>query len=198
MDKNIFFIFGTVRTRSTWFSNLFTYKDSFCYNEESRYMISLDELYERIERRPEPNVGFCDPELYHYVDKVYEMFPTAKYLLLTRNTEDTIDSHVNITGGHQSKEEVIPKFKLWAQNEEYMKNNIKYMSLDFNYMDSESIEYVWDYILPDCDWDVGRFELLDAMRISTTITNKPQEPIKDCLSPYFNYDHPIFKSVLNS
>ena len=51
-------------------------------------MRSLDELYERIERRPEKNIGFCDPELFHYIDKVYEMFPNAKYLLLKRDYEE--------------------------------------------------------------------------------------------------------------
>ena len=197
MDKNIFFIFGTVRTRSTWFSNLFTYKDSFCYNEESRYMKSLDELYERIERRPEQNIGFCDPEMFHYIDKVYEMFPNAKYLLLKRDYKKCIESHVSMMDYELTPEEMIPKFQLWEKNEEYMRNNIDFHEIHFDYMDMDSIEYCWDYILPDCDWDLDRYDLLDAMRIKVTITNKPREPVKDCLSPYFNYDHPIFKPVFN-
>ena len=41
IDKKIFFILSTARCRSTWFANLFTYKDSFCYNEETRYILSL-------------------------------------------------------------------------------------------------------------------------------------------------------------
>ena len=38
LDKKIFFILSTARCRSSWFANLFTYRDSFCYNEESRYL----------------------------------------------------------------------------------------------------------------------------------------------------------------
>ena len=42
IDKKIFFILSTARCRSSWFSNLFTYKDSFCYNEETRYIKKLE------------------------------------------------------------------------------------------------------------------------------------------------------------
>ena len=193
MDKNIFFIFGTVRTRSTWFSNMFTYKDSFCYNEESRYLRSLDEIYERINRRPEKNVGFSDPEMFHYIDKIHEMFPNAKYLLLDREYDRCLASHHIMT--NFTVEEMIPKFQFWACNTEYLKRNIEHHTIHFNEMDDmEKVKKCWDYILPDCPFDVDRYNQLTAMAIKVTISTKPELPYDDCIAPYFDYDHPVFNS----
>ena len=85
LDKEVFFILSTARCRSSWFGNLFTYKDSFCYNEELRYISNWDELIERIERRSEKYIGFEDPELLHYIETLYELFPNATYVLLERD-----------------------------------------------------------------------------------------------------------------
>jgi hypothetical protein len=193
MDKNIFFIFGTVRTRSTWFSNLFTYKDSFCYNEESRYLRNLDEIYERIERRPEKNVGFSDPEMFHYIDEIYEMFPNAKYLLLDREYYNCAESHKLMT--EFTVEQMTPKFQFWACNTEYLKKNVKHHVIHFNDMDDmEKVKECWDYLLKDCYFDVDRFNQLTAMAIKVTLSHKPEQPYEDCIAPYFYYDHRVFKS----
>ena len=199
MDKNIFFIFGTVRTRSTWMANLFTYKDSFCYNEESRYMRSLDELHERISKRPEKNVGFCDPELFHYIDKVYEMFPDARYLLLQRDHEECLRSHLPYVDFELTLDAMRPKFQFWSMNEEYLRDNVDYHEIHFDEIDN--IDYVkraWEYLLPDCYFDVDRFYLLDAMLIKVTLSDKPVPPYVDCLAAHFNYNHPIYKQLKKS
>ena len=69
--KEIFFILSTARCRSSWFSNLFTYKNSFCYKEQLRYMTNWNEFTEKIEKRPEKYVGFSDPELLHFIETLY-------------------------------------------------------------------------------------------------------------------------------
>ena len=74
-NKNIFFIFSTARCRSTWFANFFTYKNSFCYNEESRYMTSLIDMSSHIKNREETNIGFSDPEMFHYIKKIHKDYP---------------------------------------------------------------------------------------------------------------------------
>lgn len=56
--KNIFFILSTPRCRSTWFSNLFTYKNTFCYNEELRYMTKWSDFEDRIKSRSEKTLVF--------------------------------------------------------------------------------------------------------------------------------------------
>ena len=86
-----------------------------------------------------------------------------------------IRSHVPMMDYELTKEEMIPKFQLWAKNEEYMRNNIDFHEIHFDYM-AESIEYCWDYILPDCDWDLDRYDLLDAMRIKLPLQINQKNP----------------------
>ncbi len=177
-------------------ANLFTYKDSFCYNEESRYMRSLDELHERISKRPEKNVGFCDPELFHYIDKVYEMFPDARYLLLQRDHEECLRSHLPYVDFELTLDAMRPKFKYWSMNKEYLRDNVDYHEIHFDEINNiDCVKRAWEYLLPDCYFDVDRFYLLDAMLIKVTLSNKPVPPYVGCLAPHFNYNHPVFKPL---
>ena len=190
-NKNIFFILSTARCRSTWFSNLFTYKDSFCYNEEGRYMSSLEDVYERIEKRPEKNVGFSDPEMLHYINDIHQMFPNAKYLFLERDLRECLESLYKVSG--------VPgpilekKFMLWENNINYLKENIKHHKINFYDMDDrEVIKDGWNYLLPNVEFDDGRYDLLTSMLIKVTLADKPRLPLQDCISPYFKFDHKIF------
>lgn len=189
--KEPFFIFGTARTRSTWFSNLFTYNGVFCYNEESRYMRHLDEIQDRIDERPEMIVGFSDPELFHHVESVYDRFPTAKYVLLERDREESINSLADIAGAHP--EQLEPKFELWDKNIQFAKENIPHLrTINFNDMDDrKKMNDIWNYISPD-PFDDGRFDLLSSMVIKGTRGDKPVPPKSNCLAAYFNYGHAVF------
>ena len=52
------------------------------------------------------------------------------------------------------------------------------------------IKRIWNYVLPNCDFDQQRWEMLTAMRVSVTDGDKPYPIKEDCLSPYF-----IFKKL---
>jgi len=185
IDKNIFFIFSTARCRSTWFANFFTYKNTFCYNEESRYMSCLDDIYERVSQRKEYNVGFSDPELFHYIEKIHKEFPTARYLFLERDLQDSLESLHNISS--IPKNILIPKYSVWEKNICYLKNNMNFHTINFNSMDDVlSVSSAWKYILPEEEFDVGRYELLSSMLISVTIANKPYNIHPNSISPYFD------------
>ena len=185
--KNIFFILSTARCRSTWFSNLFTYKDSFCYNEELRYMTKWSQLKEKIEQRPERNVGFEDPELLHYIETLYKRFPDAKYILLERSRDQAEQSLINISGADPGI--VYKKFDRWYKDIEKFNELVKhYEFIHWDNMDSlNEIKRIWNYALPNCDFDQQRWEMLTAMRVSVTDGNKPYPIKEDCLSPYFNF-----------
>jgi len=186
--KNVFFILSTARCRSTWFSNLFTYKDSFCYNEELRYITNWSELKEKIEQRPEANVGFEDPEMLHYVETIYKMFPEAKYVLLERNRDQAEQSLINISGADPRT--VYDKFDRWHNDlERFLKTVNKFEFIHWDNMDNvEEIKKIWDYVLPNCEFDQQRWEMLTAMRITVTDGNKPYPIKKNCLSHYFDFN----------
>ena len=135
--KNVFFILSTARCRSTWFSNLFTYKDSFCYNEELRYITNWSELKEKIEQRPEANVGFEDPEMLHYIENIYKIFPKAKYVLLERNRDQAEQSLINISGADPKI--VYQKFDRWYKDIERFNTLVKqYEFIHWDNMDNSN------------------------------------------------------------
>ena len=188
IDKNIFFILSTARCRSTWFSNFFTYKDSFCYNEETRYINSWEELVDRIEERSERYVGFEDPELLHYIKALYNLFPNATYVLLERDREESEISLCNQSGA--PRELVSMKFDRWEQDLINFKSIVSdYESIHFDDMDDvEQIYRIWKYILPNITFDTGRWNLLTALKISVTLGNKPFPMPVEKMAVYFNFD----------
>ena len=149
LDKKIFFILSTARTRSSWFGNFFTYKDSFCYNEELRYINNWDELIDRIERRSEYYVGFEDPEMLHYIETLYYLFPQATYILFERDRKESEVSLIN-------KSPIPPvvvhkKFDRWYEDIKKFKELVKeYRCIHWSQMDTlEAVKQIWNYALPE-------------------------------------------------
>ena len=188
INKKIFFILSTARCRSTWFSNLFTYKDSFCYNEETRYINSWEELVDRIEERSEEYVGFEDPELLHYINSLYKLFPNATYVLLERDREDCEISKCNQSGA--PRELISMKFDRWEHDLINFNSIVSdYESIHFDDMDDmEEVYRIWKYVLPDITFDIGRWNLLTALKISVTIGTKPFPMPREKMAVYFNFD----------
>ena len=188
LDKKIFFILSTARTRSSWFGNFFTYKDSFCYNEELRYINNWDELIDRIEKRPEQYVGFEDPEMLHYIETLYHLFPHAIYILLERDRKESEVSLIN-------KSPIPPlvvrkKFDRWYKDIKKFKELVKeYRCIHWSEMDSqEDVKQIWDYVLPEAEFDVDRWNMLTSLQVAVTIGNKPNVISPTCMAPYFNFE----------
>ena len=197
LDKEVFFILSTARCRSTWFGNFFTYKDSFCWNEELRYCSCWEDIVDRIEKRPEKYIGFEDPELLHYITTLYELFPNAKYVLLERDRfecENSLKNIISLQGKvHPEILEgnyITRKFDRWYYDIHNMEQIIpEFKRINFYQMnDIKNIKDIWDYLLPNIEFDVDRFNLLTAMVISVTYANEPKEPIPNCMGTYFSFD----------
>ena len=188
LDKEVFFILSTARCRSSWFGNLFTYKDSFCYNEELRYISNWDELIERIERRPEKYVGFEDPELLHYIETLYELFPQATYVLLER---DRLESELSLSrSGNIPLPIIIQKFDRWYKDIEKFKVVVgEYIRIHFEDMDNmKKIQEIWEYVLPNTPFDIDRWDMLTALQIHVTLGHKPYPAKKTSMAPYFDFN----------
>jgi len=189
LDKKVFFILSTARCRSSWFGNLFTYKDSFCFNEELRYINNWDELVDRIEQRPEKYVGFEDPEMLHYIKDLYKLFPKATYVLLER---DRIKSQNSLAASSKLPLNIIAKkFVRWYADIEVFKKIVpRYSTIHFDEMNNmKEIKRIWKYVLPGVPFDLQRWEMLDALKITGTIGSKPYEPdSQSCMAAFFNFE----------
>ena len=188
LNKEVFFILSTARCRSSWFGNLFTYKDSFCYNEELRYISNWDELIDRIEQRPEKYVVFEDPELLHYIETLYELFPQATYVLLER---DRLESEMSLArSGNIPPPIVTQKFDRWYEDIEKFKTIVGlYSKLHFEDMDNmKKVQEIWKYVLPNAPFDIDRWDMLTALHIHVTLGHKPYPPKETSMAPYFDFE----------
>ena len=192
LNKEIFFILSTARCRSSWFGNLFTYKDSFCYKEELRYIANWNEFIDRIEKRPEKYVGFADPELLHFIETLYDLFPNAKYVLLERDRKDAELSLATVIEEKFKDVNIIKcKFDRWDKDTKKLKQIVKtYGYLHWKDMDyANSIESVWKYILPNSKFDMDRWQLLASLKVKTTMGGVPFKiDHNTCMAPYFNFE----------
>ena len=191
LNKEVFFILSTARCRSSWFGNLFTYKDSFCYKEELRYIANWDEFIDRIEKRPEKYVGFADPELLHFIETLYDLFPDAKYALLERDRNDAALSLATVVEKEFQDVDIMKaKFDRWDKDTKKFKKIVKeYTYLHWKNMDdAKAIETVWKYILPNSKFDRDRWQLLASLKVKTTMGGVPFKiNHKTCMAPYFNF-----------
>ena len=188
LDKEVFFILSTARCRSSWFGNFFTYKDSFCYNEELRYIIDWDELIDKIEQRPEKYVGFEDPELLHHIETLYRLFPNATYVLLERERMQSQISLERVSG--LSSDLISKKFERWYNDiDKFKKIVAEYATIHFNKMDIvDEVKRIWEYVLPGVHFDIQRWEMLTALQIRVTMSNKPYIIRESCMAPYFDFE----------
>lgn len=86
-----FFITGLPRSRTAWFSAMFTATDDvFCYHDGLNGCKSLEEFKDKLSRRKEPIVGDSDSGLL-LVD-LDRHFPGCKKVLIRRDPEECKES----------------------------------------------------------------------------------------------------------
>jgi hypothetical protein len=92
MSPNIFMIAGMPRCGSAWHSNLLTWGDSFCFHDGFYGLESAGEFPDRLHSFNAQNVGNSDPANVLFWERIVEWFPNAKWVVIRRSWEDTIDS----------------------------------------------------------------------------------------------------------
>jgi hypothetical protein len=154
-----------------------------------RYISNWKQLSNKISQRSEEHVGFEDPELLHYIESLYELFPNATYVLLERDRQDAELSLAR--SGNIPIDIVQRKFDRWYEDIEKFKTVVgEYIRIHFNDMDKmDSIKRIWDYVLRESEFDVGRWEMLSALRVYVTLGNKPYPFDPDqSMAPYFDFN----------
>ena len=97
-------------------------------------------MVDLIEKRPEKNIGFEDPELLHYISTLYELFPNAKYVFLERDRKECEISlsrwiHPNIM------DSIEPKFDRWYEDIDKMNRLIQDVK-KINFYDMNEIDEI--------------------------------------------------------
>jgi hypothetical protein len=161
---NTFFITGLPRTRSSWLSNFFTYKDSFCFHEAIHLCHSIGDMKPLFESVKEPHVGDSDAWLLFYQENIMEMFPDAKWVLIKR---DFVSSFEALKNRYKTEPSFdlealsILKHKLDMFESDYSPLVIQYETLN----DVDICKRVWNYCLPDIPFNLARWHQLDVLKI---------------------------------
>jgi len=184
--KNYFFILGLPRTRTSWLANLFTYTNSFCYHEALKFCTSISELKKLLDNHEEHNVGNSDCSIIKYYHEISLAFPNAKYVLIQRKPSEVVESLIDfqLMDDYQKTEEWVDK----------LQNQIKIIKehsniLSINYKDLNELEVcreIWNYILPDIDFNEKRWYLLDELYVNILIGKSYERMVHNSLFGKFS------------
>jgi hypothetical protein len=164
MMINNYFITGFPRSRTSWLANFFTYKDSYCYHELSRQGRNVYDLVAKMSTRKESYVGTSDCGFSFYYEDILKLLPNSKIVIIERDIEDVKDSLSEFVGGWNDKLNDIIDItnkKLSELSSKYDCKFVNYISLEDKYI----IRGLWEYLIPEIEWDEERFNQLDETRV---------------------------------
>ena len=163
--KNYFFITGLPRTRSTWLANFLTYNSGFCFHEAIRLCYKIEDMKPLLDSVSASNSGDADAMLVFYIDKIIEIFPDAKWVVIKRSLEEVMDSlrkRYNFRNPEADR-------KLFERAEEKINNFIDEhptLVIDFNSLNERSTcEKLWNYCITDSEFDYARWMQLDVVKL---------------------------------
>lgn len=185
--KRNFFITGLPRSRTSWIANFFTYNDSFCFHEATRFCMNMRDLSEFMHSHRATNIGNADPALLYIMDDLVDFFPEAKIVLIERELHETIDSFIDFYTSYVYKDiqEWIERLyeKMEQIKQKYEVFTVKHG--DLNQM--SECKRMWDYLLPGEPFDEKRWNLLDELYINKLVDKHSVHVMKKSL--YHKYIH---------
>lgn len=166
-----------MRSRTTWFSAFMTCEDNFCYHEGLKYCNKLDD-YSHLSKRKFN--GDSDSSALFFINDIMEMFPDLRVVVIKRNYQDALHSLDNyIKTDHNEK-----LLELMANIIKAL--DFEHLAVDYTAIDSQC-EKIWNYCLPEVQFDKARFNLFKNMRIEPrfssyhNIGNLVKNKIRDLL-----------------
>ncbi len=179
--KNNYFITGLPRSRMSWLANFFTYNNSFCFHEATRFCSSMHDLHELLKSHTAENIGNADPAILYIIDDVVKEFPNSKIVLIERELHETIDSFIDFYTSYEYKNIQEWIEKLFKMMEE-IKKNYDVLSVAHDDLNSmATCKKIWDYVLPNEPFDEKRWSMLDELYVNKLIDKHSVHVMKQSL-----------------
>lgn len=150
-----FFIYSLPRSRTAWIANFLTYGKSYCYHEPSLGMFDLTELITLFRKRPITGSSDCANVL--MIDRIQELFPDSKSIVIERPIEEVSYSLRELG--------ITPKLEEMKEGLERVKAELNPLVLT-NRLDEFECHELCKFT--DSPWDYKRFLMLDSMNIQIT------------------------------
>lgn len=164
--KEHFFITGLPRARTSWLANFFTYNNSHCYHEATRFCTNMEDVLHTMNNHPAGVVGNADTALLFIFEDLHHAFPNAKFILIDRDLHETIDSFLGFYHSQNYFEILKWLDKLYELKNQLIRryNFTIIQHEDLNEM--ETCKHLWEYLIPDTPFDEKRWNLLDELYIN--------------------------------
>lgn len=163
-----FFITGLPRTRTSWFANLFTYGNSFCFHELGAKHKDSYGIREELVNMPQEYKGIADCGLPYYYENLADTLQSQRLVIIDRDKADVMDSLYAYMGkdvfdGHKILEVLTDV----EERIKYIRGRYEHRSYDFADLNNQNvIQEIWDYCVPGLPLNIERWEMLDKLNIS--------------------------------
>lgn len=167
MSKQFFFVLGMPRARTAWASVFLTGRESFAFHEGIAGCVNMEAFRARLEARPEPVVGDVDALLPFHSEALFEMFPEARYGILTRFPDEALESLVAAEPGRE--EETRAAWPAYMERYEAAIAGLarhQIVRIDSSELDNASSAKGFYEFLTRRDFDLGAWEKLGQLRVT--------------------------------
>lgn len=163
-DRQPFFICALPRSGTAWLANFLTWGDCFCFHEGLCGCESLAQLQARFDRARTPFVGCSDTALAHVLPAVYQHWPDAKYVFLSRDVDDVCASLERLKLPTAAIGDMLLPF-WWGFSNIPNSMTIEYETL----FSSATMKDVWAFLELEDPFPFERFQMLRDMRVEEGI-----------------------------
>ena len=169
-----FFIVGLPRSRTAWLANLLTVPgQSFCWHEGEAGHGNLEQLVEKMMRRPESRVGNASSGIAFYGDDIYRLLPEARYIIIERDPESAKRALIKVANEYVDVDSVWPhmvkKFNAFIESlSEHYVLKIRYDQLH----DEETCINTWNFATNELPWDSERWQMLTELNVQANVASR--------------------------
>lgn len=163
-----FFITGLPRTRTAWFANLFTYKDSFCFHEAFKTHDTIDEYAKSIDKLPYKYSGNSDCSIPFIINDLMSIYPKSKIVVIERDIDEVYNSLIKLFAFDNTK--LMNILLAGLRLIEELKQNHPCLVVQYNDI-NKRIKSIWEYCLPTVEFNQERYEMLKSLCIAINPKN---------------------------
>lgn len=175
-----YFITGLPRSRTAWLANLLTYGCSFCWHDAVKFggVRGIVEAMERAYQMPRVSVaGNSDSSLSLVQSELFLLYPMARWVIVKSDFETALNSFIKaFTADHYigipspNPDVARSIFEQARRRLELLESRLpaaRLLKLDVADLDeSDAVEAVWNFCVPDEPFNVERWRQLDGLRVS--------------------------------
>jgi hypothetical protein len=121
-------------------------------------------------------VVVCDSSAILFKDRLFELWPKARWVLVVRAENDVQESLKRLFPHNEDPMPVLKQFM-----DGFVSSDRETFSIGYEHLNSpDTMGALWKYAAPNVPFDPGRFKRLCAMRIEAMDYSSPMEVSSDC------------------